>query len=155
MNYWHYESMTIELPVPREQVIGLLRRHVEPVKWIRIFGVEAPFEGEVHESGFSFRRINNYRNNSVPQVTGTFESHPDGTTIHVELAFPIYPMVIAGMSLWMSIMFSTIGLLNGAYHLTWTSGLIGVGLGFICLVMFYGETISAKRLLRKALEVHH
>ena len=150
-----YDTMTVDVPAPIEKVVDSLRRHVEPRKWFRLSHDHVPFQGEVHESGFTISRIIHYRNSFLPVLHGRFESQESSTAVHVRIT--LHPLVIGFLCVWFGTfaVFSFAGVFplvqDGDATFLLCCGGMGLFAVLLTLGAFWFEVPKAKRLLQDAL----
>lgn len=102
MNFLPTENITYKSKLKNEDLLSRLAAAIEPEKTFRFpafsSGSTKPYEGQINGQTFEIKRIIRYRNSFLPRITGTIESHPYGTTIHVKMRLHIF--VITFLFFW-------------------------------------------------------
>lgn len=103
MKYLPFENITFHSKLPENEIIELLKQHVEPEKFFRFRGFyspkpKKPYEGYVHGRTFNIRRIIRYRNSFLPRITGMIEPVANGTKVHVKMQ--LHALVVVFVLVW-------------------------------------------------------
>ena len=161
MKWLPYESWELASPLQVDQMVDGMARRVEPVKWFRMpWGNDhTPFQGSIHEHGFTISRVIHYSNSFLPVLNGTFIPTQSGTTIKIRMA--LHAFVLAFLAAWFGMLglFGLAGILLLVSKGDWT--LIGIlaGMALFAVAMtwgcFWAEAGKTKRLfLELMLEIH-
>ena len=99
------DRFSIQTHQPRSVIVKTLEPHIEAPRLRWGFSREhASYTGTLSDSGFEIRRIIHYRNSSLPQIRGRFESESQGTTVHITMG--LHPLVLVFLGVWGSIWYS-------------------------------------------------
>jgi hypothetical protein len=127
-----FERLTIETPLPPEEVRQRLAEVIEPRRMFRFFsGNHKPYQGELNDYRFEVTRIIHYRNSFLPVIKGEIRSGLGGSVIDITMHPHIF--VIIFMIIWLGIAGSIFfGMLWAMLVAIWQSkgesleGLVGI-----------------------------
>jgi len=94
------ETLSIESPAKKSDVIEMLKNKIEPIKYFRWFYTGNGFEGKVYDDGFKIQRIISGRNSFLPIIIGKIKNTSTGSIIHIKMR--LHYLVTAFMSIWLS-----------------------------------------------------
>jgi hypothetical protein len=162
-----FERLTIETPLPPEEVHQRLAQIIEPRQMFRFFSRDhKPYQGSLNHDRFEVSRIIHYRNSFLPVIKGEIQPGLGGSII--DITMHPHPFVIVFMIVWFGFTGTIFaGILCTSLISIWQSeggslgNLIGVSLpaGFVlfgyALVMggFKFESVKSKAFFQELFRV--
>jgi hypothetical protein len=96
-----FERLTIETPLPPEEVHRRLAQVIEPKQMFRFFSRDhKAYQGNLTDDRFEVSRIIHYRNSFLPVIKGDIRPGLGGSV--VDITMQPHPFVIAFMAVWFS-----------------------------------------------------
>jgi hypothetical protein len=133
-----FENIDYETKLTFEEIRSRLAADIEPRKLFRFStNPRKKYEGHLHGNRFEIRRIINYRNSFLPNITGTIEDNGVMRTVNVQMILPFF--VLLFLCVW-----------SGALLLAMTtflvrqiaSGKFDAGILFVLLILLVGYALT-------------